>query len=177
MLESIAPVVASIRSMEEEDNVPLSYPYPLPPSTLDTNNNNRNNYNDENGNDTDHMSVSHPDVVPSNSMNNSPSSTSHGDRIEQQNKILKTGRKFGKTPGPTDFPPKDDTYVRTSTSRRSRIDANGDYVHTASSTYGASNVQSTAAAVAALKWKMESRSINVSAKVCPSVCLSVRPCV
>lgn len=30
LLESIRPVVTSIRYMEEEDGVPLSYPYPVP---------------------------------------------------------------------------------------------------------------------------------------------------
>jgi hypothetical protein len=32
LLESIGPVVDAIRGMEEEDGVPLSYPYPLPPA-------------------------------------------------------------------------------------------------------------------------------------------------
>ena len=32
LLESIRPVVTSIRCMEEEDGVPLSYPYPVPAS-------------------------------------------------------------------------------------------------------------------------------------------------
>ena len=32
LLESIRPVVTSIRYMEEEDGVPLSYPYPVPAS-------------------------------------------------------------------------------------------------------------------------------------------------
>ena len=169
LLESIAPVVASIRSMEEEDNVPLSYPYPLP-SIPD---NGKNNYND-----ADTASFTNTDIASLSlrSIHSPPSSSSSGD-LKQQNAILKSGRKFGRIPVPTDSSPNDDTYARTSTtSRRSRI-KNGEYVHTSSSTYGASNVQSTAAAVAALKWRMESRSINVSAKVCPSVCLSVRPCV
>ena len=145
LLESVAPVVSTIRSMEEDDGVPLSYPYPVAtveiPAILEdvkivtslTDNDGKGKF--KNGNDMESAEV--PPRKKQNSrqfgrsagQQNTPDLSSSGisaSRVSSDDNLI----------GAPNFPIQDSKLLSTSSS----------------SAYGSSNAQSKAAA-AAKKWK------------------------
>lgn len=146
LLESIAPVVATIRAMEEEDCVPLSYPYPIQNETnieklknngmiTNTIDDDINSTNSRNNNDTESAteaalksrnSRQFGKCPSQHSANNPKSSGTSALKVPLQNDMSRSFR----------LPIPDSRYVSSSSS----------------SSYGSNSGQSDAAA-AAMKWK------------------------
>ena len=146
LLENVAPVVSTIRSMEEDDGVPLSYPYPvatveIPAISEDVKMVRNFTDNDGKGKFKDGYDVESAEVPPRKTQNsrqfgrsaagqhNTPDLSSSGisaPRVSSDDNLI----------GALNFPIQDSKLLSTSSF----------------SAYGSSNVQSKAAA-AAKKWK------------------------
>lgn len=144
--ESILPVVQAIRGMEEEDCVPLSFPYPSP-TTNDNADNDGGNDNDEGNNDNN-----------SDDNENNNSRKENGDNSDRYklssefttNESFKSKRKYGGIKRRK----KQDEEEGTD-SCNSKKTGIKNVPKSSASQYGCDNSGTSAAAIAALKWRTE----------------------
>jgi hypothetical protein len=150
LLESLIPVVTCIRGMEEEDGVPLSYPYPSPATTASPMK----------------ASVSYPLSSPFLfGQGQGQGQTDERDSSDSSHtKGVRMARKFGRVSDP---PIAERTDVLTTGGKRARpgVDIVPSVLAYGVSSYGVSNVQSEGA-VAASKWRAAVlASSTISSKV------------